>query len=417
MSRWTYQAIRPDGSRAEGEIEARSRSEALQKLDASRLQPLSVRLHGDEGAPRDAGPGHAAPAPISAGSGSSVLSRREIVHFTKEISTLLDAGLQLEPALRSMARRRELSRLKGVVEKLQNSVREGANFSAALRKASPSFDELYCRLAEAGEISGALPKILRRQAAYLATMNELRNRVIQALVYPAFLCGAGAILVGVFMTVLVPQLVTLFSKTGQQLPPLTRLLIAFSGFLGAWWWLLLALAMLAVLAFWRAVSRPAGRLWWDRAQLRLPLVGEVIASRYYVQFAQTLATMVANGIPLLNALRLMHAATANRHLHALLGRVVEMVQDGKPFTAALQRVGDFPPAFIDMVGVGEQTGDMAAALENVGARYDEELNVRIQRVMAVIQPVLIALMALAVGVVAYSMVTGIFQSVNGIGRR
>jgi type II secretory pathway component PulF len=142
----------------------------------------------------------------------------------------------------------------------------------------------------------------------------------------------------------------------------------------------------------------------------------VIASRYYVQFSQTLATMVGNGIPLLNALRLMHAATANRHLHGVVGRAVEIVQEGKPLTSALQKVGEFPPAFLDMVSVGEQTGDMAAALENVGNRYDEELNIKIQRVMSVIQPVMIGLMALAVGVVAYSMVTGIFQSVNGIGR-
>jgi len=407
MPLFAYQAVDAGGTRTSGEIEAKSRGDALRKLESNRLQPLSVRLKGEVGG--DEPSSSAAP-----GDGSATLTLPQIVHFTDEISDLLDAGLQLEPALRLMEQRRELSKLKGIVSRLREDIRDGASFSSSLRRASSSFDELYCRLAEAGELSGALPRILRRQALFLASMHELRNRVIQALIYPAFITVAGVVLMSVFMVVLVPQLTSLFTKTGQELPLITRLLIATSGFVGAWWWAVLVGIGAGLLGFWSYVSTPAGKLWWHREQVRVPLVGPVISSRYYVQLSQTLATMVGSGIPLLNALRLMESATANLYMKGLLTKVVAIVSEGGSLSRALQRVGEFPPTLIDMVSVGEQTGDLATSLEKIGTRYDKELNIKIQRLTAVIQPTIVIFMALMVGVVAYSMITGIFQAVSGL---
>ncbi len=415
MSIFVYSAISREGRRVEGEIEARSRGEALQKLDLSSLQPIEVRpKEAMTLLPVDAEPGRRERA---SSSGPLVLTGKQIVQFTDEISDLLDAGLKLEPALRVMEQRRELSRLKDVVIGLRQQVRDGVSFSAALRSVSSSFDELYCRLVSAGEMSGALPQILRRQAAYLTTMNELRNRVVQALIYPAILSTVGLALIMVFMLFLVPQLTVLFSKTGTQLPLLTRGLIALSAFFGHWWWLLVFMVMAASLSFWRVIATPWGGLWWDRAKLKLPLAGAVISSRYYVQFSQTLATMVGNGIPLLNALRLMHAATSNRYLYGVLTKVVDSVSDGGAFSRALEKTGNFPPVMVDIVAIGEQTGDLSAALEKAGSRYDKELNLKIQRMTAIIQPAVVIVMALAVGVVAFSMITGIFQAVSGLKTR
>jgi len=413
MSLFVYQAVDARGARAAGEIEAKSRGEALRKLEDARLQPISVRpkpLGGD--LPASADPGSPPSAPAS--SGPLSLQSAQIVHFTDEISDLLDAGLQLEPALRLMGQRVELSKLKGVVARLREEVRDGASFSVALRRTSASFGELYCRLVEAGELSGALPQILRRQAKFLADMQELRSRVVQALIYPAFMTLAGIGLMTIFMVVLVPNLTTLFSKTGQELPVLTRGLIAFSHFFSTWWWALLGGGVLAALGFLSFVRTTEGRAWWHGAQLRLPLVGAVLLSRYYVQLSQTLATMVGSGIPLLNALRLMEAATGNLHLRGRLGRVIAIVSEGGSLSRALQRVGDFPPTLIDMVSVGEQTGDLAASLEKIGTRYDKELNQKIARLTAVIQPSIVIVMALVVGVVAFSMITGIFAAVSGL---
>jgi len=413
MPWFVYEAVAPGGEVKKGEIEGRTKGEALQKLGLLRLQPHVLRPKEGELAQAAASRASEGKAPA----GSTKLSRKQILLFTDEVSDLLEAGLRLEPALRVMEDRRELSGLKRVVARMREQVREGVGFSVALRNASASFGELYCRLVAAGEASGALPVILKRQAAYLAAMGELRSRVIQALIYPAFISGAGILLMCIFMTVLVPQLTVLFTKTGQQLPIATQILIAVSAFGGKWWWAVLLAILFAALAFRQFVGTPSGRLWWDRKQLGIPLVGDVLATRHYVQIAQTLATMVGNGVPLFDALRLMEAAMQNIHLKARLGKVAAMVGEGVPLSRAMDRIGEFPAILIDTVSIGEQTGDLADALEKAGRRYDKELNVRIQRMTSMVQPIIVLAMALVVGTVAFSMITGIFDAVSSLKTR
>jgi type II secretory pathway component PulF len=162
------------------------------------------------------------------------------------------------------------------------------------------------------------------------------------------------------------------------------------------------------------VRIPVGKLWWHRTQLRIPLFGSVLRGRFYSQFAQTMANLIENGIPLLNSLRLMTSAIGNLHLRALMERVVEAVGEGGSLSRALQRIGEFPPLFIDMIAVGEQTGDLAQALERIGRRYDKELNIKIQRLTSLVQPVVILVMAGMVGLIAYSIINGIFDAVSGL---
>jgi type II secretory pathway component PulF len=316
-----------------------------------------------------------------------------------------------------MEQRKELSGLKYVTAALRQQVREGISFSSALRAASSSFGELYCKLVAAGELSGSLGTILRRQSKYLSTMQELQSRVISALIYPAFISVAGVVLLFVFMTVLVPQLTSLFNKTGKGLPFLTKALIAASGFMGNYWWALLGGAILISLAFWQYIQLPEGRSWWDEAKLKLPLVGAILTARFYAQFAETVATLVTSGVPLLNGLRLINTAVTNVYLSKLLNQVIDIVAEGGSLSRALQKVGHFPPVFTDMVSIGEQTGDLGASLEKIAKRYDKELNKKIERLTALIQPTIIVIMAVLVGVVAYSMITGIFQAVSGIRQR
>jgi type II secretory pathway component PulF len=296
-------------------------------------------------------------------------------------------------------------------------VREGRSFSASLRNTSPSFGELYCNLAQAGEASGALPQILKRQVRYLTMIDELQSRVVQALIYPAFISLAGIVMIGVFMTVLVPQMTQLLTKTGQSMPFATRVLVASSGFLSHWWWAILLTIGGTVGTFVAYIKTEAGRLWWAEAQLKMPGVGPIMVSRFYVQFTQTLSTLVGNGIPLLNGLKLMTDATQNYYLRHLLEKIVLAVGEGGAFSRALKKVGHFPPLFIDMVTVGEQTGDMGLALEKVATRYDKELNRKIQTITALVQPVIIVAIALVVGLVAYAMVSGIFQMISGMRHR
>lgn len=327
---------------------------------------------------------------------------------------MLDAGLQLEQALHIMGRRRELSALKDIVASLLRQVREGVSFSAALRSSSKSFSDLYCNLVAAGELSGSLSEILKQQARYLKTMEDLRNRVIQALIYPSFIFSAGIALLIVFMTMLVPQLKQLFAKTQQEIPFTTQFLIAMSQFIGAYWWLLLTGLLLAVLAAWQTLQYPGGRLWWDRNKLQIPLFGPVMAAHFYAQFAHTLANLISNGIPLHKALTLVSRATPNVFIRGLLERITDAVGEGALLSRSMDKMKHFPPLLMDMIAVGEQTGELGKALNKIAQRYDKELDIKIQRLTTLIQPVIIVLMAIIVGTIVYSILRGIFQAIQGI---
>ena len=410
MALFSYHAVGRDGGRVAGQVEAQSRAEAFRKLDSQRLQPISLVQQDSietNGARPPAGDEPVATRNIR-------LSGSQIILFTEEMSDLLDAGLQLEPALRVMESRNELSSIKAVASALRQQVREGSSLSNALRLVSPSFGDLFCNLVAAGELSGSLPHLLRRQATFLVTMDDLRKKVVSALIYPAMIFVLGIGLIFLFMSYLVPQLTTLFQKTGKELPLLTRMLVQTSDVFSHYWWAIVASIVAAVVAFLQLIRMPAGRRWWHRAQLQIPLFGSVLRGRFYAQFSETMANLIANGMPLLNSLRLMTSAIGNLHLRGLMEKVVEMVREGGSLSRALQRIGEFPPLFIDMITVGEQTGDLAQALERVGRRYDKELNLKIQRLTALVQPVVILVMAAMVGVIAYSIINGIFDAVSGL---
>jgi type II secretory pathway component PulF len=266
----------------------------------------------------------------------------------------------------------------------------------------------------AGEAAGALPKILRRQAEYFAIIADLRRRVTMALLYPSIVFTAGIGLMVIFMTVLLPQLIELLKRTDKELPLVTRMLIGASEFFGHWWWALLLLGAGAAAAFGAWYRTPEGRLTWDRVSLRLPLIGLVLRGRFFAEFSQTLATLVSNGVTLLNGITLLERATANVYIRGLLVRLGERVGEGSSLSGSMRALGFFPPEIIDMVTVGEQTGDLASALERSAKRYDREFSNHIAKVTSLIQPITILCVALFVGVIAYSMITGILSTVSSL---
>jgi type II secretory pathway component PulF len=411
MGLFSYHAVSQDGARVSGQVEAQSRAEAFRKLDRERLQPISL-VQQDAVEKNGTRPVRGSEEPVA--TRNIRLSGNQIILFTEEMSDLLDAGLQLEPALKVMEGRNELSSIKTVASALRQQVREGSSLSNALRLVSPSFGDLFCNLVAAGEISGSLPQLLRRQAMFLVAMEDLRKKVVSALIYPAMIFVLGIGLIFLFMTYLVPQLMTLFQKTGRDLPFTTKLMVQTSDVFSHYWWVILGSIATVVFAFLRLIRTAPGRRWWHRAQLQIPLFGSVLRGRFYAQFSETMANLIANGIPLLNSLRLMTSAIGNLHLRAMMEKVVDMVREGGTLSRGLQRIGEFPPLFIDMIAVGEQTGDLAKSLERVGRRYDKELNIKIQRLTSLVQPVVILVMAGMVGLIAYSIINGIYDAVGGL---
>jgi general secretion pathway protein F len=427
MPIFAYKALASNGSVTTGELDAADRPEALRVLDKKGLQPVNLKeiavaasakkTSGSAKTKADdkdtaKGKDDAKDAPIP--EGPIKLKRQEVVLFTEELSDMLSAGLQLEPALKSMENRQELGNLKAVSFKIRQIVRDGVNFSVALKKVSPSFGPLYCSLAAAGEASGALDDILKRQAHYLKTLAELQARLILAMIYPAFLILAGVGVSIIFITVLIPQLTALIETSGGKMPLGAAILIGASAFIKKWW-IVMILTIIAALIFFKAwKDNDANKPAWDRMKLRLPLIGPVITSRFYVQFLETMANLVGNGLPLLRALELSRDATQNRGLRGELDKVIAQVGDGRSFSKALVRNGAFPPLLIDMISVGEQTGRIDHSLRRAAERYDKELDKSLQRIMALVMPVVLIVMAGLIGTMAYLMITAIFQTISNL---
>lgn len=429
MPLFAYKALAATGAVTTGEIDAADRTEALRVLDKKGLQPINLIETAASGLAKKS-KGNAkskdkaeenlrsksatGDADTAIPDGPIKLKRQEVVLFTEELSDMLSAGLQLEPALKSMENRQELGNLKAVSFKIRQIVRDGVNFSVALKKVSPSFGPLYCSLAAAGEASGALDDILKRQAHYLKTLAELQARLVLAMIYPAFLILAGIGVSIIFITVLIPQLTALIQTSGGKMPLGAAILIGASAFVKKWW-IFMLLSLLAAGIFLKAwKDNDANKPAWDRIKLRLPLIGPVITSRFYVQFLETMANLVGNGLPLLRALELSRDATQNRGLRGELDKVIAQVGDGRSFSKALVRNGSFPPLLIDMISVGEQTGRIDHSLRRAAERYDKELDKSLQRIMALVMPVVLIIMAGLIGTMAYLMITAIFQTISNL---
>lgn len=439
MAVFNYKALGAEGAVVTGELTAGDRGEALRQLDKKGLQPVKVaeakvvtkaskpdktaRQRRPEAKTKPAGLVKATPK-ASSQKKTSVeesteplkMKAKEVVYFTEELSDMLAAGLQLEPALRSMEDREEDGSIKDVSRRIRTLVRDGTSFSNALKRVSPSFGPLYCSLAAAGEASGALDTILRRQAHYLKTLQDLRGRITLALIYPAFLIISGIGVSCIFVTKLIPQLTGLLQGSpGSKMPVGIRVMVGASDFLRQWWLVMLIIIIALAIFFkaWKDAER--NKPVWDRIKLKLPLYGNVIRGRFYVQFLETMANLVGNGLPLLRSLELTRDAAQNIHLRESLDGMIEMVGDGRSLSSTMIRSEIYPPLLIDMVSVGEQTGDIDLALRRAAERYDKELDGALQKVMAMVMPAVLLLMAVLVGTMAYAMISAIFQTISKLG--
>lgn len=438
MAVFTYKALNSKGAVSQGDIDATDRTEALRLLDRKGLQPVSIKeasaVNAASAKPSKSAKPAAKPQPrpssrSAAANGEKAkpteksegllkMKRADVVMFTEELSDMLGGGLQLEPALLAMESRQELGNLKAIAQRLRQDVRDGMNFSNALRRTSAGFDQLYCSLAAAGEASGALDTILRRQAHYLKTLQELQSKFVLALIYPAFLvlsCIGVSILL---VTTLIPQLTSLIQSTpGAKVPLGAAIMIGASDFLKEWWHVITLVIVAAAIFFKAWKDNPANKYAWDGMKLNMPLFGKLISSRFYVQFLETMANLVGNGLPLLRSLELARDATGNLVMRKQLDQVIALVGDGRSFTKAMTRAGVFPPLLIDMVAVGEQTGKIDISLRRAAERYDREMGKDMQRLMALVTPVILVIMAGLIGSMMYLIFTSIFQTISGLSGR
>ena len=405
MPLFTFEALSATGESIQGTLDATSRSDAYRQIEARQLAPVEIAEQEGEAGVKN---------PAIGEEGPLRLKKSHLIFFTSELADLIDAGLPVQQALNVMADRQQDPIIRKTGNRLRHFLRDGETLAACFRQTSSSFDDLYISLISAGETSGTLAGVLHRMAQSLTQLNDLRRRFVAALVYPAFMIGACALLMGVFVLVLVPQLTSLLSKTAQELPAITQMLLGFSGFCTSHLFAILGGAFAVVICFRGLIATKAGRLWWDRFKMKIPLIGPIIETSFYASFTQALGNLVSNGVPLLSSLNLLAKGTTNRFFRQRLSQVVEAVSSGDPLSTSLRSSGNFQPLMTDIIAVGEQTSHLARALQKAAARYDKELDVRIKRLTALISPAIITFLAVVVTIIAYCIVSSIFSAVSGI---
>ena len=397
MADFRYVAIDPAGREKRGHV-------AAPDGDAARAVLAGRRLFVVECAP---GP-PPAPSPPLLALRRNRLSARELALFTRQLATLTQVS-QLEEALRTAGRQSEAAHVRAVVGAVHGGIVEGRRLADAMARQPDSFPPLYRAMIAAGEASGSLPTILDRLSALLERQAEVRGKLVATLAYPVVLALVALGVVAALMIWVVPRVVEQFDTVGQQLPLLTRIVIALSAAAARWWWLgLLLLAALAALG-WRAMARPGPRLAVDRALLRLPLVGRLIRDLHAARFARTLATMVSSRLPLVEGLRLTVPTIRNHALADATRAIAESVRGGGSLSAAMRAAGVFPPLLVYLAASGESAGRLDTMLERAADYLEQEFDRFTATAMALVEPLIIVVMGVIVALIILSILLPILQ--------
>jgi type II secretory pathway component PulF len=410
MPQFSYRARNAEGGLVEGVLNVADRSVAIRQIEMQNCVPIRIEVLA--GGPQLVD-GKAAPA-ATAPSQNLKIPHGQLLIFTEQLGHLLQAGMTLDESLGVLEKRLKHPRVQQMTSSLHQALIDGRSFSQALRDFPRIFPPLYLNMVGAGEASGALPDILSRVVQHLMQEKNLRDRVQQALIYPAFLALAGSALIIIFITFMVPQLTNFMSQTGGSLPLPTRILLGANYVITRYWWLFILVALAAMAGFRAFVRSDEGRLSWDRFRLAIPGYGRIRRHQYYAQFSRTLGTLMENGIPLLKALDLVSEIAANKYVEAKLRDVRRAVIDGANLSSALAKEGLFPELFTDMMAVGEQTGHFAKTMQTIADVYERELDRTVNIISALIPPVIIVLIAVVVGFVVYSILSAVFEMTHSL---
>ncbi len=413
MPQFSYRARNSQGELVEGVLDCADRAVAIQQIELQRCIPVRIELLGAE--PK--GPKVVRPPAggrLEASTQNLKIPHGQLLIFTEQLAHLLKAGMTLDEALSILEKRLKQPRVQQMTHSLHQSLIDGRSFSQALSEMPRIFQPLYVNLVAAGEASGALPQILLRLVKHLMQAKDLRDRVQQALIYPAFLALAGAVLVTIFITFMVPQLSGFMAQTGGALPLPTRILLQIHHAITSYWWVGVLAAVGLIVAFRALVRSEEGRIGWDRFRLLIPGYGRVIRYRYYAQFARTLGTLMENGVPLLRSLDLVTEIAGNRFLEVKLGEVRKAVIDGATLSAALQEQKMFPDLFTDMMAVGEQTGHFAETMQAIADVYERELDRSVGVISQLIPPIIIVVIAVVVGLIVFSILSAVFEMTHSL---
>ncbi len=411
MPSFTYIARSRSGEKTEGSVVAPDRHAALALIERQGLVPMVVK---ESAAATERASGRKRGRLVWRRDRSPRMGGRDVLLFTTELGDLLASGMKLGNALNTLSRRRTTRGEDLIITALRDEIIRGASLSDALSGFPETFPPLYVSMVRAGEASGALPEIMQRLVKNMERLQEVKERVAMALVYPSIVMAAGFGTLVFSMTFVVPRFALVFKDLGSTLPLPTRILIALSDFAVNYGWILLILAAAGIVALRNYLRTDNGRAAWHGLQLRLPLIRSIVMASAFAQFARTLSMLIANGVPVLDALAIVERTSQNTVIAREIKNARDRVTDGTTISGPLAAGKVFPPVLTDMMAIGEETGDMGGALTHVAVRYENELDRAVKVFTTVLEPVLIVLMAVLVGFVAISILLAVFDLTNGL---
>jgi general secretion pathway protein F len=405
MPVYQYKGVRADGATASGIIDAESPKVARLKLRKSGIYPTAVI---EQGQLRDGEAGPAIHARSAQGRSAS-LSVQELSVVSRQLGTLLVAGLPLVDALGILIEQSDKKAVKSLLADVREEVRGGKALSAVLERYPRDFSSIYVHMVRAGEASGALDHILFRLADFLEKQLALKHKVTNAALYPALMLVVGVVVLFFLMTFVVPKITAVFADLKQALPWPTVVLMGISRFLAEYWLFLLGGIGLALAGVQRLLKTPAGRLAADQFLLKLPLIGDVARMVSISRLAGTLATMLASGVQLLDALDVAKRVMNNRVLERAVEDARRNIREGQPVAEPLKRSGEFPPLVTHMIAVGEKSGEMEEMLRRIAQIYDGEVDRVITRLTSLLEPVMILIMGVVVFFIVVAILLPIFE--------
>jgi len=399
---FSYKATDRSGKIFEGAMEGRDEKAVVESLQKLGYIPIRVSASQAQGAMK---PGIR--------SYFERVTLKDLMLFTQELSTLIEAGLPLDRSLQILAELTEKEKFREVVRDLLRKIEAGSSFSEALSSYPGIFPKLYINMVKAGEVGGVLNLILARLTKYLQTSKETREYLVSVLIYPALLTLVSGASIVILLTFVIPRFAKIFADMGGTIPLPTQILLSVSQFVKGYWWAI-AGGLLAIGFGIRSYTRQGeGKVQWDQLKLRLALVGNLVKQMEIARFARTLGTLIQSGVPILQALQIVRETVSNEIIARSIGEVHTGVKQGGSISKTLQNQGIFPPLAVHMMTVGEETGKLDEMLMRVAETYEASLQTALKRFISLLEPMLILFMGLVIGFIVISMLLAIF-SINEI---
>ncbi|OIP43685.1 MAG: type II secretion system protein GspF [Deltaproteobacteria bacterium CG2_30_63_29] len=345
----------------------------------------------------------------------SFVTKRDVALLTRQFATLQRAAIPLVESLAALTDQADKPQLKSVLADVKSKVNEGSSLAAAMADHPKVFDDLFINMIRAGESSGNLDIVLERLADFTDGQVRMRSKVTTAMFYPIIMVVVGMLLMLILFTFVIPRVTKLFEQQRKPLPFITEVLMGTAHFMASYWWLVILGGAFVVFLFRKWTSSETGRKRWDIIKLNSPLFGEMIRMIAIARFARTMSTLLASGVPLLKAMSIVKNILGNTRLIEVVEKASDNIREGESIAGPLRRSNEFPPIVTHMIAVGERAGKLEEMLNSVAVSYEEQVEVRVEMLTTLLEPMMILIMGGAVGFVVFAILLPILQLNDGFG--